>query len=166
MFLATQVPPSMPSSTTSLSESHTSRVTSDSLTNIDALLRRALGHSTSSLPSFFPDDLVAFAMFLVFFVVFFLVFLALKLVLGTCLLSFARRRYKGMKDREKVNFLTGARRVGGFGTVEVNEDQKKWIYADDPEGAKLARERDNKPIPVGPGLETVRRYSMAAKRIW
>ncbi|PWW77986.1 DUF747-domain-containing protein [Tuber magnatum] len=166
MFLATQVPLPIPSTTTSLSESHTSRTTTEALTNIDVLLRRALGHSPTSLPTSLPDNLVATAMLLIFFIGFFLVFLALKVALGICLLSFARRRYKGMKDRERMNFLTGARRVGGFGTTEVNEDQKKWIYADDPEGARLARERDSRPIPPGPGLETVRRYSMAAKRIW
>ncbi|RPA96786.1 DUF747-domain-containing protein [Choiromyces venosus 120613-1] len=166
MFLATQVPLPMPSTTTSLSESHTSRTTTEALTNIDVLLRRALGHYPTSLPSSLPDNLVATAMLLIFFIGFFLVFLAIKIVLGICLLSFARRRYKGMKDRERMNFLTGARRVGGFGAIEVNEDQKKWIYADDPEGERLARERDSRPIPPGPGLETVRRYSMAAKRIW
>lgn len=112
------------------------------------------------------DNLMAAAMLIIFFLGFFLVFLAVKLVLGICLLSFARKRYKGMKERAEMNFLTGARKVGGFGLIEVSDDQKKRIYADDPAGERAMKERESRPPPREIDLDTVQRYSMAAKRIW
>ncbi|PGH14312.1 hypothetical protein AJ79_03134 [Helicocarpus griseus UAMH5409] len=70
------------------------------------------------------------------------------------------------------DIVEGARRVGGWGAVEVGEDRRRWIYADDPEGARRLRERDErdrvgKPDAGGiAGIEGVMRYEMAAKRIW
>lgn len=112
------------------------------------------------------DNFIAVAMLFIFFLGFFLVFLAVKLVLGICLLTFARKHYKGMKERAGMNFLTGARKVGGFGLIEVSDDQKKWIYADDPVGERALKERESRPPPREVNLDDVKRYSMAAKRIW
>jgi Eukaryotic membrane protein family len=162
-----------------------SSMVSDAFQHIDFILGRLLS-PPFPVPSIFarifslmsisvsipypPLPTISQIMLFVFLLISFLVFLSLKLVLGICLLGFARRRYKTMKSRERMNYLTGARRVGGFGTIEVNEDQKKWLYADDPEGARQARERDLRGKATeergGIGLENVRRYSMAAKRIW
>lgn len=71
------------------------------------------------------------------------------------------------------DFVEGARRVGGWGAVEVGEDRRRWIYADDPEGARRLREKEErdrvgKPSSSagGDGIEKVMRYEMAAKRIW
>ncbi|PGH34224.1 hypothetical protein GX50_02998 [[Emmonsia] crescens] len=69
------------------------------------------------------------------------------------------------------DIVEGARRVGGWGAVEVGEDRRRWIYADDPEGARRLREREErdrvgKPSAGGDGIEGVMRYEMAAKRIW
>ncbi|EDN10059.1 conserved hypothetical protein [Histoplasma mississippiense (nom. inval.)] len=71
------------------------------------------------------------------------------------------------------DFVEGARRVGGWGAVEVGEDRRRWIYADDPEGARRLREKEEldrvgKPSGSagGDGIEKVMRYEMAAKRIW
>ncbi|KAH8154003.1 uncharacterized protein LAJ45_01770 [Morchella importuna] len=171
MFLATHVPLPLPSATTSLSESDVSPVTTAALANFDAILRRALGGSpfggsTGSSPESSSDNLFAIAMLLIFFLGFFLVCLAVKLVLGICLLTFARKRYKGMKERAGMNFMTGARKVGGFGLIDVSDDQKKWIYADDPAGERAMKERENRPLPREINLDDVKRYSMAAKRIW
>lgn len=171
MFLATHIPLPLPSVTTSLAQSNASPVTTAALANIDAILRRALGRpsfggSMSTNPESSSDNLMEIAMLLISFLGFFLVFLAVKLVLGICLLGFARKRYKGMKDRAGMNFLTGARKVGGFGLIEVSDDQKKWIYADDPAGERAMKERESRPPPREIDLDTVKRYSMAAKRIW
>ncbi|EEQ83634.2 cytomegalovirus gH-receptor family protein [Blastomyces dermatitidis ER-3] len=69
------------------------------------------------------------------------------------------------------DIVEGARRVGGWGAVEVGEDRRRWIYADDPEGARRLKEREErdrvvKPSAGGDGIEGVMRYEMAAKRIW
>ncbi|KAI9889055.1 MAG: hypothetical protein M1814_005844 [Vezdaea aestivalis] len=189
MFLATHMPLPSPSTATSLAEPTTSPETTAALQHVDAVIRRALGRSsfgggaTSAASPGFPqslltwtaDDLIALATLLIVFLLFFLVLLAIKLVLGMCLLSFARRRYKGMKEREGVNIYTGGRRVGGWGVVEVDEDKRRWIYADDPEGMRAARERERVIRDKGRdgsssgkevGFSGVSRYTMVAKRIW
>ena len=65
--------------------------------------------------------------------------------------------------------VEGARRFGGWGTVEVNEDKRRWIYADDPEGLKGLRAYEEKERKVGAkelNMDHVQRYEMVAKRIW
>lgn len=185
MFLATHMPLPLPSTATSLSTESTtttSPATTAALAHIDHIFRRALGRSTfgagaggpdtSSFNWWSMDDLIAFATMLGVFLVGYLFLLALKLVLGMCLLGFARSRYKGMKERERVVADTGGKRVGGWGIVEVEEDKRRWIYADDPEGLRALREREAKAKEkeakgVGEvGLGGVSRYAMVAKRIW
>lgn len=185
MFLATHMPSPLPSSATSISveSATTSPATTAALQHIDQLFRRAVGRSTIEIGGptiqsisdlFWPaDDIIAFATMLIFFLVLFLALLALKLVLGMCLLSFARHRYKGMKQREKAPIHAEGRRVGGWGVVEVDEDKRRWIYADDPEGAKKLREREiaNKEKEArlereGESFDKVSRYEMVTKRIW
>ena len=185
MFLATHMPSPLPSSATSITveSATTSPATTAALQHIDQLFRRAVGRSTVEMGGptiqsisdlFWPtDDIIAFATMLIFFLVLFLALLALKLVLGMCLLSFARHRYKGMKQREKAPIHAEGRRVGGWGVVEVDEDKRRWIYADDPEGAKKLREREiaNKEKEArlereGESFDKVARYEMITKRIW
>lgn len=157
MFLATHMPLPLPSTATSLSTeptATTSPATTAALAHIDHIFRRALGRSsfgasaggpdTSSFNWWSVDDLIAFATMLVVFLVGYLFLLAFKLVLGMCLLSFSRSRYKGMKERERIVADTGGKRVGGWGIVEVEEDKRRWIYADDPEGLRALREREAK----------------------
>ena len=114
---------------------------------------------------------------LVLLLVFF-VLLAFKLVLGMLLLSFARVRYRTMKERERtpMHHVEGGRRVGGWGVVEVDEDKRRWIYEDDPDGLralqgredreKANRERDEEKGIGVDSFEKVKRYEMIAKRIW
>ena len=185
MFLATHMPSPLASSATSISveSATTSPATTAALQHIDQLFRRAVGRSTVEVGGptiqsisdlIWPtDDIIAFATMLIFFLVLFLALLALKLVLGMCLLSFARHRYKGMKQREKTPIHAEGRRVGGWGVVEVDEDKRRWIYADDPEGAKKLREREiaNKEKEArlereGESFDKVARYEMITKRIW
>ncbi|KAL3437286.1 eukaryotic membrane protein family-domain-containing protein [Aspergillus tetrazonus] len=126
----------------------------------------------------------------------FVLLLILKLLLGMLLLTCARSRYKSMKQREAEHAaaasssaipsasdhhgpprardyaVDGARRVGGWGTVEVNEDSRRWIYLDDPESLRKLKEKE-KASQKGKGaygddlhLDHVQRYEMVAKRIW
>lgn len=192
MFLATHMPAAMPSTATSLSAAE--EVTSTpaiaaALHHVDHILRRALGRSTfdsGTAPSadtapyskiltyLSTDDVVAFCTMLLSFLLLFLLLLAFKLVLGMCLLSFARRRYMDMKKRESENSIGAeGKRVGGWGVVEVDEDKRRWIYMDDPEGARRLRERDKMATDrsrnggrTEEGFEGVERYKMVAKRIW
>ncbi|KAK8157761.1 eukaryotic membrane protein family-domain-containing protein [Phyllosticta citrichinensis] len=190
MFLATHMPLPIPSSATGLSvdesASASSPATTAALAHIDHIFRRALGRSSfgagvAGAPSFRSawtswslDDAIAFATMVVFFLVVYFVLLALKLVLGMVLLSFARSRYRGMKERERMGHTTDGKRIGGWGVTEVDEDKKRWIYADDPEGFRALREREEKQKRKdrdekdgGTGvLEATARYSMVAKRIW
>jgi hypothetical protein len=115
---------------------------------------------------------------LLYFLVLFLVLLTCKLILGMCLLSYARYRYRGMKERETVSTQAEGRRVGGWGVVEVDDDKRRWIYRDDPAGLKRMKEREGGMMAMAKekvkakegqgsgGLEGVMRYSMVAKRIW
>lgn len=192
MFLATHMPVAIPSTATSLSdaeETPSSPATIAALHHVDQVLRRALGRSTFGGGNAPPthttpylnisaycttDDVIAFSTMLLFFLLLFLLLLALKLVLGMCLLSFARRRYTGMKKRERENDICAdGKRVGGWGVVEVDEDKRRWIYMDDPEGARRLREREKMAADrsrdgrrTEEGFEGVKRYKMVAKRIW
>lgn len=203
MFLATHLPAPMPPSTqTSLSvESSTASLpaVTAALDRLDTIVRNALGRSVygfesdltnatsntgkSSFLSWSTDDAIALVtMFLVFFIAF-LVLLILKLLLGMLLLRYSRDRYARMKLKEhavatgkmeRETFDTkGSKRVGGFGAVEVGDDRRRWIFADDPEGLKKARDRERKAAEGGGGdgkgekdLGGVMRYEMVAKRIW
>lgn len=183
MFLASRVPLPIPSAATSVSlgseAAATSPATTAALQHIDYVFRRALGRSSfgagfggeETAFSFFSlDDLIAFATMAIFFLAMYLVLLGCKLVLGMVLLNFARRRYKGMKQREQESVEARGRRVGGWGVVEVDEAKRRWIYEDDDKGLENLRERDsrvkNRADKGEIKLDGVERYSMAAKRIW
>ena len=76
-----------------------------------------------------------------------------------------------MKELEEQSFHAEGRRVGGWGVVEVDEDKKRWIYADDADGLKKSKEREIQARKTaaadgGKSLVNVDRYSMVAKRIW
>lgn len=132
----------------------------------------------------------------VFLITGFIVLLILKLILGMVLLAFARSRYKAMKPTEtetrtesrkashssshpqpptetpaprKDEFtVDGARRAGGWGMVEVGGEKRKWIYADDPEGLRRVKEKEEKDKNKDTDLKIdhVHRYEMVAKKIW
>ncbi|KAF2135535.1 uncharacterized protein K452DRAFT_239210 [Aplosporella prunicola CBS 121167] len=186
MFLATHMPLPIPSTATAIavdeSSATSSPATTAALAHIDHIFRRALGRSsfgagvvgvdgaTGGFSWWSLDDVIAFATMLVVFLAAYFVLLLFKLVLGMCLLSFARSRYHGMKEREKMVVTTDGKRLGGWGVVEVEDDKKRWIYADDPEGYRMNREREQKGKEKdkkgGEDLGLVQRYSMVAKRIW
>ena len=74
------------------------------------------------------------------------------------------------KSRGKEYSVDGSRRVGGWGVVEVNDDKRRWIYADDPEGLKRLKAKEEKEKTAVKddemSMEHVQRYDMVAKRIW
>ncbi|KAL8994846.1 MAG: hypothetical protein Q9169_005293 [Polycauliona sp. 2 TL-2023] len=190
MAIATWLPPPIASTATSLSvESATSDpTTTAALHHIDSLVR-SLGRSTFGFgtsagtpisftnpatwlhtSSWSMDDVIALITMIAIFILLFLTLLTLKIILGMVLLTWARKRYAGMKEREKESVHAEGRRVGGWGVVEVDEDKRRWIYMDDAEGARKSRERERvareKGEGTGTGFERLERYSMVAKRIW
>ncbi|APA08472.1 hypothetical protein SS1G_02165 [Sclerotinia sclerotiorum 1980 UF-70] len=179
MFLATHLPPPLPSATTSLSV-ESSPATTAAFEHFDTIVRKALGRSTFGLPNpdsitpwYLPstDDVIASLTMIVFFLGAFFVLLACKLVLGMLLLKFARNRYQTMKMREHGSYETGGKRVGGWGMIELNDDKKRWIYDDDPETLKKLKEkersaRDKEKVGAVHDFSKISRYEMAAKRIW
>ncbi|GAM34401.1 hypothetical protein TCE0_015f01957 [Talaromyces pinophilus] len=70
--------------------------------------------------------------------------------------------------------VEGGRRVGGWGVVEVDEDKRRWIYADDPDALRKIKEKERaqkekqsaKDSGALLNLDGVKRYEMVAKRIW
>jgi hypothetical protein len=184
MLLATHMPMPVPAAATAVAldteSAATSPATMKALQHVDHIFRRALGRSTfgagmdsgTAFSSWSMDDFIALATMVIFFLVLFLILLALKLVLGMVLLSFARSRYKGMKEREMQPTDTKGKRVGGWGVVEVGEEKRRWIYEDDPDALRDLREKEAKAKAKAEkavetdGLDGVGRYMMAAKRIW
>ena len=187
MFIDTHMPLPVPSPATALSvdSAITPPASTAAIQHFDQLFRQALGRSNFGVGStadlhhsglWTVDDGIAFATMLLYFLVLFLVLLICKLLLGMFLLSYARHRYRSMKERESISTHAEGRRTGGLGVVEVDDDKRRWIYQDDPAGRRQMKEREgNKMAKVkeqgkeeagGEGLEAVMRYSMAAKRIW
>ncbi|OHW92268.1 eukaryotic membrane protein family [Colletotrichum incanum] len=192
MFLSTRIPTPLPESTqTSLSvESATpsSPVMVAALDRLDTLLRDALGRAVYGYPYGEPsvqsrawwtwtsDDVIAAVTMIVVFFIAFLVLLIIKLLLGMVLLRYSRNRYAKMKRKEhmvatgqeerEVYDATG-KRVGGYGQIEVTEDRRRWIHADEKEGLKGGKGRTPKPEKPQEGdYHGVQRYEMIAKRIW
>lgn len=126
------------------------------------------------------DDVIAALTMVVVFLLIFLVLLIVKLLLGMLLLRYSRERYARMKAKEhaiatgkaeKETYDAKGKRVGGYGQVEVGEERRRWIFADDPEGLKKAREKE-KRAEKGAEKEKdkdfshITRYEMVARRIW
>ncbi|KAJ5506480.1 Membrane protein [Penicillium expansum] len=118
----------------------------------------------------------------------FIVLLILKLLLGMALLAFARSRYRKMKSRESERkqssnsqsgtetgaprtrdfYVEGSQRAGGWGVVEVGDEKRKLIYADDPDGLRRLKEKEEKDKSKDGefNVDHVQRYEMIAKKIW
>ncbi|KAE8151177.1 eukaryotic membrane protein family-domain-containing protein [Aspergillus avenaceus] len=146
-----------------------------SAAHIDVLFRQLLANAMPS-PA---QSVYIFTVILI--LTGYVVLLIVKLLLGMVLLTFARSRYKAMKHREaeqsahdsapsrgREYAVEGSRRFGGFGAVEVNDEHRRLIYADDPETLRRlkAREEKAKSSKEELNLDHVRRYDMVAKQIW
>lgn len=167
------------------------------LDRLDTVIRSALGRAVYGYPHggtegttagvgvltfwrrWTSDDAIAAMTMVVVFLLLFLALLVVKLVLGMGLLRYSRDRYAVMKSREhavasgkgeREVFDTKGKRVGGYGHIEVGEDRRRWVYGDDVEGLRKARERERKEGQKGgkeeKDLGGVMRYEMIAKRIW
>jgi hypothetical protein len=126
------------------------------------------------------DDAIAAVTMVVVFLLVFFALLVIKLGLGMGLLRYARDRYARMKAKEhavatgkaeREVFDAKGKRVGGYGQVELGEDRRRWVYGDDLEGLRKAKEKERKAAEKGVGKEEkdlggVMRYEMIAKRIW
>lgn len=126
------------------------------------------------------DDVIAAVTMIVVFLLIFLVLLVVKLLLGMVLIRYSRDRYAKMKAKEhaiatgkaeRESYDTKGKRVGGYGQVEVGEDRRRWIFADDPEGLRKLREREKKnergqEKEKEKDYSHIMRYEMVAKRIW
>ena len=174
----------MTTTATSLSveSAEASPATTAALAHIDQIFRRALSRSTFGASGdvtdagifgivwWSLDDYIAFATMLFVFLIIFLLALGFKLILGMLLLRMARNRYKTMKEREKLVVDVQGKRVGGWGSVEVDDEKRRWIYAEDPEGLRNLRKKESQAREKGKkgemDLDGVDRYSMVAKRIW
>jgi len=162
------------------------------LDRLDLVIRNALGRSVYGLPGnatadslgvtrlgpWSSDDVIAALTMVVVFFIAFLVLLVVKLLLGMALLRYARNRYARMKALEAAvaagkaepeSFEAKGKRVGAFAGVEVGEDRRRWIFADDPEGLRKLREKEARDAKKGKKeleLGNINRYEMVAKRIW
>ncbi|KAK3303826.1 eukaryotic membrane protein family-domain-containing protein [Chaetomium strumarium] len=147
--------------------------------------------SASSTPSSFllrawnrlpwtSDDAIAALTMVVVFGLVFLVLLLVKLLLGMVLLRYARHRYARMKlqehaiaagQAERESFDAKGKRVGGYAQVEVGEERRRWIFGEDVEGLRKAKERERKNEEKAErdkekDFAHVIRYEMVARRIW
>lgn len=129
---------------------------------------------------FTSDDIIAGLTMVVVFLLVFLLLLIIKMLLGMVLLRYSRDRYAKMKmkehaiaigKQERESFDAKGRRVGGYGNVEVGDDRRRWIFADDPEGLRKVQERDKRnrdkeEREKEKDFSGVVRYEMVARRIW
>ncbi len=198
MFMSSHFPKPLPPSavtgveTSSAGSSSTpSAATTKAMEGIDAVIRKAMGRSTYGIDgtekswwSWDTDDLIAFVAMGAFFLGVFLALLAVKLILGMLLLRWARGRYEEVERRErrsrsksnewgKEDFDTKGMRLGGLGIVELDDERKAMIYADDPKGYQELKRREKKWADAaekerneGADFEGVSRYEMSGKRIW
>lgn len=129
---------------------------------------------------FTSDDAIAALTMVVVFMLLFLILLVVKLVLGMALLRYARDRYARMKVKEQAiaagqaereSFDAKGKRVGGYGQVEVGDERRRWIFGEDVEGLRKAREKERKAEEKterekDKDFSRVMRYEMVARRIW
>lgn len=194
MFLASCLPtpsgpmPDRPTLSTIREQYSTTAGPSPSTTpnRVSSIMSTSLDRISSILSHAIPSPAHSVTLFTILFILIsYVILLLAKLGMGMALLSMSRARYKAMKDREREyessqakkptaesHVVEGHRRVGGWGTVEVNDDKRRWIYVDDPNGLRKLREREERDRAAGRGshgiapFEGVKRYEMAAKRIW
>ncbi|KAJ6256173.1 hypothetical protein Dda_9008 [Drechslerella dactyloides] len=165
MFISTHFPsPSFGDSTAttnsaaSLGKLHTgssSPATTAALHEFDSTLRRVFSSSTGDSAVDLLNTITEYLTIATIFIGIWLVFLVFKFVLGMGLLAVARRRYKGMKEREKAGYAVPGVSTGGV--AEMNEDKKRIINGGEAGGGAV-----RKTTPLG----EVERFDMVAKRIW
>ncbi|KAK5950300.1 hypothetical protein OHC33_008769 [Knufia fluminis] len=182
MFVASWVPAPSSSNTATLASIHQQYSTTRAQpTSTAAMIVRKMDDLLNQLPAALSSSHVtSYMTTTLVFLLMFLVLLVCKLTLGMGLLAFSRARYRSMKEREHTGnpspYIDGGRRVGGWGVVEVDDDKRRIIYEDDPVALqtlktkeakdKARKEQEKEKGYSADGLEKIKRYEMAAKRIW
>ncbi|KAK6526061.1 hypothetical protein TWF281_011100 [Arthrobotrys megalospora] len=162
MFISTHFPsPLFPDTTrTSLSDTTSSSpATTAALHKFDSILSRAFSGATGENTVDILNTITEYLTIATIFIGIWMVFLVFKFILGMGLLAVARRRYKGMKEREKQGYAVLGVSTGGM--AEMNDEKRKVINSGEKEtggGGGGAR----KTTPLG----EVERFDMVAKRIW
>ncbi len=197
--LPSPLPPSSQTSLSVDAATTSSPAMNAALHHLDTVIRNALGRSVHGNPynatadglglggrpasatligPWSSDDLIAGLTMVVVFFLAFIVLLLVKLVLGMALLRYSRNRYADMKAKEHAvatgkaepeSYDAKGKRVGGHSQVEIGDDRRRWIFADDPDGLRKLRDkerRDAAKLKKDMDLGSVKRYEMIAKRIW
>ncbi|KAK5100204.1 hypothetical protein LTR70_001807 [Exophiala xenobiotica] len=182
MFVASWMPARSSSNAATLASIHQQYSTTRAQpTSTAAMIVRKMDDILNQLPAVLSDSHVtSYMTTILVLLLMFLVLLVCKLILGMGLLAFSRARYRSMKERERTGnpspYIDGGRRVGGWGVVEVDDDKRRIIYEDDPAALqalkakeakdKARKEQEKERGYTADGLEKIKRYEMAAKRIW
>jgi len=182
MFVASWMPAPSSSNAATLASIHQQYSTTRAQpSSTAAMIVRKMDDFLNQLPAILTGSHVtSYLTPILVFLLMFLVLLVCKLILGMGLLAFSRARYRSMKERERSGnpspYIDGGRRVGGWGVVEVDDDKRRIIYEDDPAALqalkakeakdKARKEQEKERGYTADGLEKIKRYEMAAKRIW
>ena len=182
MFVASWMPAPSGGNVATLASIHQQYSTTRAQpTSTAALIVRKMDDLLNQLPAaLLNSQVTSYITTTLVLLLMFLVLLVCKLILGMGLLAFSRARYRSMKEREHTGnpspYIDGGRRVGGWGVVEVDDDKRRLIYEDDPAALqalraketkdKVRKEQEKEKGYTADGLEKIKRYEMAAKRIW
>ncbi|KAF3903244.1 hypothetical protein ABW20_dc0105464 [Dactylellina cionopaga] len=163
VFISTHFPShAFPEGTaTSLSDDTTSSspATTAALHEFDSVLRRAFSGAAGEGGVDILNTITEYVTIATIFLGIWLVFLVFKFVLGMGLLAVARKRYKGMKEREKAGYAVPGVSTGGV--AEMTDDKKRIINSSEKDGGTSSSSAVRK-TPLG----EVERFDMVAKRIW
>ena len=182
MFVASWMPAPSSSNAATLASIHQQYSTTRAQpTSTAAMIVRKMDDFLNQLPTALSNSYItSYLTTILVLLLMFLVLLVCKLILGMGLLAFSRARYRSTKERERIGnpspYIDGGRRVGGWGVVEVDDDKRRTIYEDDPAALqalkvkeakeKARKEHEKERGYTADGLEKIKRYEMAAKRIW
>ncbi|RVD89580.1 uncharacterized protein DFL_000582 [Arthrobotrys flagrans] len=139
MFISTHFPsPLFPDMTRTFfpDDTTSSPATTAALHKFDSILKSAFSGRAGQNTVDILNTITEYLTIATIFIGIWMVFLVFKFILGMGLLAVARRRYKGMKEREKKGYAVLGEAVGGAGA--------------------------RKTTPLG----EVERFDMVAKRIW
>ncbi|KAK6513131.1 hypothetical protein TWF506_009297 [Arthrobotrys conoides] len=166
MFISTHFPsPLFPDMTrTSFPDDTTSAASSPATTaalhKFDSILRSAFSGRAGQDTVDILNTITEYLTIATIFIGIWMVFLVFKFILGMGLLAVAKRRYKGMKEREKRGYAVLG--VSSGGVAEMNDDKRKIINAGGDKDITGGGSGVRKTTPLG----EVERFDMVAKRIW
>ncbi|KAK6507903.1 hypothetical protein TWF481_006324 [Arthrobotrys musiformis] len=157
MFISTHLPSPLFPDMTRDDTAASSPATTAALHKFDSILKSAFSGRAGQDTVDILNTITEYLTIATIFIGIWMVFLVFKFMLGMGLLAVARRRYKGMKEREKKGYAVLG--VSSGGVAEMNDEKRKIINGGEKEkeAANSARK-----TPLG----EVERFDMVAKRIW